>query len=307
MFSFLQKKKILVTHNGGFHSDDIFACATLQIYLESIGEDYEVVRTRDENLMKEADFVFDVGGVYDPEKNRFDHHQKGGAGTRENSIPYAAFGLVWKKFGPDICGDENIAKEIDRKLAQPIDANDNGLDVYTSKIEGISPVTFQDIVGLYYPEEDSNDLEYDRAFASLVLLAKRVLQKSILKTKKQFEVNYYMKNLYDEAEDKRFLIVDRQYGRFAVTMGALDMTEVLYIVYPSTKNDKEWNVVATRKSVESMDSKKPFPEGWAGQKDEDLEKVSGVSGAKFCHNGRFLCVAENKQSAIELAKLSIKS
>ena len=54
-----------------------------------------------------------------------------------------------------------------------------------------------------------------------------------------------------------------------------------------------------------MESKKPFPEGWAGQKDEDLEKVSGVSGAKFCHNGRFLCVAENKQSAIELAKLSI--
>ncbi len=297
--------KILVTHNGGFHSDDIFACATLQIYLDKIGEDYEVIRTRDERDIKEADYVFDVGGIYNPSENRFDHHQKGGAGTRENGIPFAAFGLVWKNFGIDICGEVNVAQEVDRKLAQPIDANDNGLDVYTSKIENISPVTFQDIVGLYYPEEDADDLKYDRAFQSLVLIAKRVIQKTILKTKKQFEVNSYMKNLYDATEDKRILIVERKYGRFSVTMGALNLPEVLYVVYPSTKNDLEWNVVATRKSVESMESKKPFPESWTGQRDEDLEKVSGVVGAKFCHNGRFLCVVENKQSAIELAKLSI--
>lgn len=305
MFSFLKKSKILVTHNGGFHSDDIFAFSTLQIYLEKKGEDYELVRTRDEGKINSADFVFDVGGVYDPEKNRFDHHQKGGAGMRENSIPFAAFGLVWKKFGIDICGGVDIAEEVDRKLAQPIDANDNGLDVYASKIEGVSPITFQDIVGLYYPEENASDSEYDQAFINLALIAKRILQKTILKTKKQFEVNSYMKNLYDETEDKRFLIVEKKYGRFAVTMGALNLPEVLYVVYPSTKNDLEWNVVATRKSIESMESKKPFPESWGGQRDEDLEKASGVLGAKFCHNGRFLCVAKNKQSAIELAKLSI--
>jgi len=303
---FWHKKKTLVTHNGGFHSDDIFACATLQIYLESIGEDYEVVRTRDENLMKEADFVFDVGGVYDPEKNRFDHHQKGGAGIRENGVPYAAFGLVWKTFGEKICKHIETAKEIDRKLACPIDANDNGVDVYSSNIENVSPITFQDIVGMYYPEDDAIEQEYYRSFSELVLLAKRILQKSILKTKKQFEINSYMKDLYEKAEDKRLLVVEEKFGRFPLTVGALNLLEVLYVVYPSKKVSEEWNIVATRKSIESMENKKSFPEDWAGISGEDLQKVTGVATAKFCHNGRFLCVVKKKQDAIKLANLAIK-
>ncbi|MEZ4103464.1 MAG: MYG1 family protein [Candidatus Paceibacterota bacterium] len=232
---FWHKKKKLVTHNGGFHSDDIFACATLQIYLEKIGEDYEIIRTRDEKEIKDADFVFDVGGVHDSSLNRFDHHQKGGAGTRENSIPYAAFGLVWKKFGEKICENKEISEEIDRKLAQPVDANDNGLDVYSSKIENVSPITFQDIAGLYYPYEDASEIEYYRAFTDLVLLAKRILQKSILKIKRQIEVNIYVKDLYEKAEDNRIVVVDKDYQRFELTMSALNLPELLYVVYPSKR------------------------------------------------------------------------
>ena len=72
--------KKLVTHNGSFHSDDIFAAATLIIYLEKRGEKYEIIRTRDQEIIKTGDYVFDVGGVYDEATNRFDHHQKGGGG-----------------------------------------------------------------------------------------------------------------------------------------------------------------------------------------------------------------------------------
>ncbi|MDQ5883276.1 MAG: hypothetical protein QG654_189 [Patescibacteria group bacterium] len=302
---FWNSKKTLVTHNGGFHSDDIFACAVLQIYLDQKGESYKIIRTRDLGLISKGDFVFDVGGGYNPDKNRFDHHQKGGAGLRENGVPYAAFGLVWKTFGVKICGDEKSAQEIDRKFVQPIDANDNGIDVYKSNIENISPITFQDIAGAYYPEEGSNENDYFDAFVKLSDLAKNILEKSILKIKKQSEVNSYMKNLYENSEDKRFLVVDRFYGRFAVTVGAFDLSEVLYVVYPSSKGQNDWNVVATRKSPDSMESKKPFSENWAGLSGSDLQKTSGVPGAKFCHNGRFLCVAENKQDAIALAKLSI--
>jgi uncharacterized UPF0160 family protein len=301
---FWNSKKTLVTHNGGFHSDDIFACAALQLYLEKIGEDYEVMRTRDEDVIRKGDFVFDVGGIHDVEKNRFDHHQKGGAGARDNGIPFAAFGLVWQKFGTDICGSKEISDEIDRKFAQPIDANDNGVDVYTSKTEGVSPITFQDIAGLYYPAEDAGDVACDRAFTELVLLAKRILQKSILKTKKQIEVNIYMKELYEKAEDKRMIVIERDYQRFSLTMGALDLSELLYVIYPST-DKKRWKVVATRVSAESMDSKNPFPESWRGLKDSDLQKVTGIKTASFCHNSGFYCVAEKREDAVALAKLSI--
>ena len=306
MFSFLKKKKVLATHNGGFHSDDIFACATLQIYLEKIGEDFEIVRTRDEKIIKEADFVFDVGGIYDPNSNRFDHHQKGGAGTRENGVPFAAFGLVWKKFGAEICGDFEVAKEIDRALAQPIDANDNGMNVYISQIENVSPITFQDIAGLYYPNEDAGEVEYFRAFNELVLLAKRILQKCIIKTKKQFEVNSYLKNLYERSEDKRLAIVENPYERFSLAVASLNLPELLYVVYPST-DMKIWKILATRIGLQNMESKKPFPENWRGLRDEELQKVTGISSASFCHNSGFYCVAEKRQDAVELAKLSINS
>ncbi len=95
------RKKIAVTHCGSFHTDDVFACATLSLYFKKNNLKYKLIRTRDDNIIKKADYVFDVGGIYDPKIDRFDHHQYGGAGKRENNIPYASFGLVWKKFGPE--------------------------------------------------------------------------------------------------------------------------------------------------------------------------------------------------------------
>ena len=76
----------------------------------------EVIRTRDESIITQADIVFDVGNIYDPEHGRFDHHQTEGAGTRENGVPYASFGLVWKKYGTQICGSQEIADSIDKKI-----------------------------------------------------------------------------------------------------------------------------------------------------------------------------------------------
>jgi uncharacterized UPF0160 family protein len=107
--SLFSRRKIVITHNGSFHPDDVFAVATLLIKFGKL----KVIRTRDENRFKSADFLVDVGSIYNPKDNRFDHHQKGGAGKRDNGIKYASFGLVWKKFSKDICGDEKVAKKVD--------------------------------------------------------------------------------------------------------------------------------------------------------------------------------------------------
>ena len=111
-----KEKKILATHNGTFHSDDVFACATLSLFLEKNNMEFEIIRTRDESIINSADYVFDVGGIYDKEKNRFDHHQIGGAGKHNDGIEYASFGLVWDKFGNEVCNSEKIAQKINLKL-----------------------------------------------------------------------------------------------------------------------------------------------------------------------------------------------
>jgi uncharacterized UPF0160 family protein len=87
------KKVKIVTHSSEFHADDVLAVAVVCLYLDKKGANYEIIRSREKDLINKGDYVLDVGGVYDISKNRFDHHQIGGAGVRENGIPYAAFGL----------------------------------------------------------------------------------------------------------------------------------------------------------------------------------------------------------------------
>src|SRR4051812_14095548 len=113
----------IVTHNGQFHTDELMGVATLKlIYPEA-----EIIRTRTEEIINSADIVLDVGLVYDREKKRFDHHQSEGAGVRENGIPYASFGLVWKEYGKDICGSEEASQVVEEKLVLGIDSIDNGI------------------------------------------------------------------------------------------------------------------------------------------------------------------------------------
>ena len=37
---------------------------------------YYVCRTRDPKVLEQCDVVVDVGGVYDPDTHRYDHHQR---------------------------------------------------------------------------------------------------------------------------------------------------------------------------------------------------------------------------------------
>ncbi len=86
----------VVTHGGTFHADEVMAT----VILSKIFGDITVLRTFKvpENL-KENVIVYDIGF------GEFDHHQRGGNGTRENGVPYAAVGLIWKRFGRKIVAD----------------------------------------------------------------------------------------------------------------------------------------------------------------------------------------------------------
>ncbi|WP_350636582.1 MYG1 family protein, partial [Pseudoalteromonas sp. GW168-MNA-CIBAN-0100] len=89
--------------------------------LKYIYPSFKLIRTRDMKLISKADVVIDVGGEHNPETGRFDHHQRGGAGARENGIPFSSFGLIWQKYGLEICqGSQEIANAIDSGLVSTI-------------------------------------------------------------------------------------------------------------------------------------------------------------------------------------------
>jgi uncharacterized UPF0160 family protein len=45
--------------------------------LSSHAADCNIVRSRDPAVLEECDVVIDVGGVYEADRDRFDHHQRG--------------------------------------------------------------------------------------------------------------------------------------------------------------------------------------------------------------------------------------
>ena len=64
--------------------------------------------------------------------------------------------------------------------------------------------------------------------------------------------------------------------------------------------------MAVRKNPKSFINKKDFPKEWAGLKDEELQKVTGVLDAVFCHRALFLCVAQTKEGAMKLADIAVQ-
>ncbi|HEU0085915.1 MAG TPA: MYG1 family protein [Candidatus Paceibacterota bacterium] len=294
------KTIIAVTHDGSFHSDDIFATATLSLLFEMRGENFELTRTRDEVLINGADYVYDVGGVYDEEKNHFDHHQKGGAGKRENGIEYASFGLVWKKFGAEVAGSQLIADIIDERLASPIDAHDNGQDLVESKFD-VSPYIVQNIFGAMMPTWKEEDKTYDEMFTKCIPLAKEILRREITIAKDALDAEEIVKNIYKNTKDKRIIELDKRYPYEYVLK---DLSEPLFVIYPRT--DGLFGVKAIRESSTSFKNRKDFPSAWAGKRDAELADITGVPDAVFCHRALFLAVAGSAVGARRLAELALK-
>ena len=158
----------IITHSGSFQVDDIFAVAILIL---AIGES-EVIRTRDKGQIATADYVVDVGMIYDPTKNRFDHHQPGGAGERSNGIAYASCGLVWKKFGEMLSGGKEEADLIDTKLIAPLDAHDNGIAIADYHFKNIRTYSVVDFFYSFRVNLHESEEELYKIFMELVAIAK---------------------------------------------------------------------------------------------------------------------------------------
>lgn len=291
-----KNKKIVITHNGSFHADDAFAVAVLKIFFKN---QIRVVRTRDKDLMKKGDILVDVGMKYDGRRN-FDHHQAIGAGQRPNGIPFASFGLVWKKYGPKICGNASVAKEIDKNLVQSIDAEDNGIEILKPVFD-FSPYRIANLItsfnSVWNEDEDQN-----RLFVEAVKVAEKILLREIKKTKCALVAKKIVLRTYKNSKNKEIIIFDKYYPWKDFLF---NFKKPKFVIFPSS--DGKWNISTVKKNRFGFESRVTFPQSWGGLKDADLEVVSGVRGALFCHKKLFLVVAESKESAVELAKKALKS
>lgn len=285
-----------MTHGGNFHPDDVFAVASFQLLLGV--ENVEVIRTRDDEVIASGDYVVDVGAVYDHDAKRYDHHQNG-APVRDNGIPYAGFGLMWKHYGAEICDSEEIAQSIEERICQPIDAGDNGVNLYELSDLDVRPYELFGVVSSFRPNSKNPD-DLEQSFLQATEFARGLILRHIAHSKESLRLEAIAEKVYEEAEDKSLLILEESLSENYF----VKYPEVLAIVYPSVdpSRGEVWKVGLITTRVDTFERRVSFPAEWSGLRDEELAKVTGMDDALFCHKNLFRFVSVTKESAIKAAK-----
>jgi len=295
-----QKRKKIITHSGHFHSDEVFSVAALSILLN---DRVQVVRTRDPKLFETGDFVLDIGLQYDAVKNRFDHHQEGGAGKRENGAPYSSFGLVWKHYGEEIAGSKEVADMVDKNLVTPVDIGDNGVGVYHPIADDIYAYKLSDIINSFNATWQEINKVQDKAFAEAVQLAKKILIREITQERAKIDAREKVVEAYKKTEDKRVIVLS---GYLPWGDVIREYPEPLFVVLPDMQNGGNWRLCAIKKEKGSFENRKDLPAAWAGKQGEEFVEITGVPDAVFCHNKRFIAGAGSREGALLLASLAVK-
>ena len=296
----LKNKKTVVVHDRRFHADDVFSVALLSILNKG---KIKIIRTRNESDFTKADYLVDVGLEYDLTRNKFDHHQVGGAGKRASGSEYAAFGLLWKEYGEKICDSREVALRIEKRLVEGDDLIDNAVDIFSKTRKDIIPYLVQDALEVFNPTWLEKDDIRDGQFKKAVVMAKEILEREvkvwtdIIKGEKEVE------KIYQATLDKRIIILD---GRYPWEEVVNKYPEPLFVI--SYRSDKDqWGVTSIRDDLASFKSRLFFPKEWGGRKDAEFAKITGVEDAVYCHHNLWLAIAKTKEGAIKLAKLVINS
>lgn len=164
----------VLTHDGEFHPDEVFAMVLIDNFIGRVGK---IIRTRDESIIANAQedgdiIVLDVGRQYCDFMLNFDHHQSSMKLKWKKSdgieTLLSSTGLIFKYLDEnnlfDSDGYKYNKKEIEilkHDYIVPIDAHDNGVKLWplSSIISGYNRTT-------------NNDLQFNKVFNMMKKLFK---------------------------------------------------------------------------------------------------------------------------------------
>lgn len=315
---------VIATHSGVFQADDAFAVAALRI----VNPRSSIVRTRDPKDIRTADIVVDVGGVYDHSAKRYDHHQRGRAGSRavkvngvEYDIPYSAFGLVWKHYSSDIIETvletwqpspslallSTVREAVEFQLVVGIDAMDNGVSLPHSE----TTIGLTAAVAMMNPtwieqshKEDHTAWLFDAAFREAVQFASGVIRRVVMSAYADFMARETVREAveYSKRNDPRIVMLDNG-GLPWQDVVCAEARDARFVVFKNPEGT--WMAQAVPDAPGSFGMRLALPEPWAGLRDAELARLTGIEDAVFCHPGRFICGAKTKLGALRLVNQAL--
>ncbi|KAL4297198.1 hypothetical protein GQ457_12G000560 [Hibiscus cannabinus] len=318
------------THSGSFHCDEALGCFIIRLTNKFYNSD--IVRTRDTKVLEGLDAVLDVGGVYDPSDDRYDHHQKGfeevfghGFNTKLSSA-----GLVYKHFGKEIIAKElqlgedhpdvhRLFLAIYKNFMEAIDAVDNGINQFdTDKPPRfVNNTDLSSRVGrlnLGWMDPDQSLEKENEAFQRAMTLAGSEFLDSV-----RFHAKSWLpaRSIVMECIAERYdtdpsgeIMVLKKFAPWKLHIFELEKEmkvepPIKYVLYEDDRG-KRWRVQAVAVSPDRFDSRKPLPAQWRGLTDDELLKEAGISGCIFVHMSGFTGGNHTYEGALAMARTALK-
>lgn len=272
------------THNGTFHADEVTACALLLLF-DLIDED-KIIRSRTPALLDQCEYVCDVGGIYDPKKKCFDHHQA----DYQGSLSSAGMILLDLHTAGKISANEY--QFLNHALIMGVDAHDigkapqiPGLCTYSHVISNFTPISHE------VEEEEQSKAFYEALHFTLGHLKRMWKRYQYGQSCREIVADAMLKNQECLIFEKPIPWFDSFFELGGATHPAT------FMIMPSGEH---WKLRGIPPSYdERMKVRFYLPEEWGGLLEEELKKVSGIPGAIFCHKGRFISVWKTREDAIQ--------
>jgi uncharacterized UPF0160 family protein len=310
----------IVTHSQTFHADEVCAVSLLSLLFPR--STIDLTRTRDAETIgnaKTGTFVLDVGGVYDPETLRFDHHQSSfnDKYAEEFFFPMSSCGLIWKHYGENILSEvykaqgntEGLAYTAYKYFFAGIDANDNGVaflaDPNKTETNYKQPLSLSFCLSqLNLSGESRRTVAQDVAFMRATAVATDVIDgylRTLVDRENAYEADLDMLDdafgeVYYGNDDPSIMIIPRASDNVRRYLRTFDAGQIIkFIIAP--RGDTEWQIWTVNYHH------KPFDTYVKIQREEDMPEGS----VKFVHKNRFIAVTHSQQAAVELAQRSMQN
>ena len=294
----------IVTHDGPFHADDVFAVAALAMTREFRG--VPVIRTRDKTEIANATIVVDVGFTYDPMHCRFDHHQSNGP-KRADGTPYSAFGLVWKAYGKHavqhgggIAHESDaieIARIIDEGLVRSIDLCDNGM------IES-RPYDIESLIGAMNALPAAAITEnFDRAveIAKTILAAQIARSAQVVTDRIIVECALAARGAEDPVLE---LPISCEHWRAPICAhnAAFPHAPILFVLQ---ERAGQWGATGVPPNPDSRAILAPFPSDLGGLSEDEFV-ARGLPDVIFVHRNLFFAISHTCEATMDLIAASLE-
>ena len=297
----------LITHSGGFHADELLSSAVLTRLFPTA----QLLRSRDKLWLTPASdkIIYDVGGVYDVEAQIFDHHQRPGP-LRKDGQPFSSFGLIWAHYGQDYLAAMSIPDEdieaihakFDIEFVMPIDLLDNGA-IEPSVAGPLANLTLPALLESLKPVfDDMSSTANDDAFFAALPIVHRFIEAILCGFAAEARALGIVKEAIDKVGTSQILELPKGMP-YSSILDDVKADHILFVIHP---RGNDWTLNGIKLSKYTFDQRADLPASWAGLSDSALEAVTGVKGAKFCHNARFIAVASTREAILEMANKAVQ-